>query len=381
MFSTMKILHVIYTEGVSGAEKHLLNLLPGMKHRGYECELLLICPADKKEKFTAMITKLNEHQVPVHIINASGSITLTALLKLKHFIRKNKILTVHSHLLRTDLLLSLVKQLFCRRLFIISTKHGYHEQVQENYSVEHFVVKKDLYFYLTRFTLKMINENISISKCISQLFLNLQLTKEYFYVIPHGLDIFPKKESKASFKKGSPQLLIVGRLEKYKGHSYMLDALPEILKSFPETKLVLLGTGAYRDELEIKIKEAGTQKAVIFEGFQSDAASYFAASDIIAVPSVFEPFGLVFIEAMALHTPIVSFDVPAGNEFLKHNENAMLANKFESADLARNIKILLSSPEERERIAENAYNYYLHNFTAEKMVNNTVEFYMKILKV
>ncbi len=375
----MKILHIIYTHAVSGAEKHLKYLLPGLKSIGIECEVLILCPPLSIYTFQRFSDEIIKAGVNSTVIPVKKNISPTTLKIVKNFLINNNFSIVHSHLLRTDLIVSLVKQFYIKDLFIISTKHGYQEKVLINYDPTDPIIKRNLIYYITKYTLIKINKNISISKCISQLFINLKLTNKFFPVIYHGIDV-PDELSKnlSLFKKSAIQLIIVGRLEEYKGHIYALRAFKIISLKYPEANLLLLGEGSIKESLIKATKELGLTEKVQFLGFQKDPFSYISQSDVIIIPSIFEPFGLVFIEAMALGTPIVAFDVPAGNELLHNNKTAMLTPKFDVPSLANNILELLDDKAKRKRIGEDAFAFYHANFTTKIMIKNTADFYKSL---
>ena len=103
--------------------------------------------------------------------------------------------------------------------------------------------------------------------------------------------------------------------------------------------------------------------------------SYISNSDVIILPSLFEPFGLVYIEALALKIPIVAFDTPAGNEILQNNETALLVKKEDSGALAEQIIYLLRNRGERDGLAQRGYAKYQGSYTTEIMIKNTAEWY------
>ena len=173
----MKILHIIYTQGVSGAEKHLKYLLPGLKKQGINCEVLILCSPACINLLSSFSNELIDAGVNSTIISIKNNVSFYTLKAVKNFIINNNFLIVHSHLLRTDLIISLVKQFYIKNLYIISTKHGYQEKVLINYDPASPIIKRNLIYYITKYTLSKINKNISISKFISQIFLNFKLTK------------------------------------------------------------------------------------------------------------------------------------------------------------------------------------------------------------
>lgn len=374
----MKILHIIYTAGISGAEKYLKHLLPGLGSYGMECELMIVCPPAAEVTLKDFCDEFSALGVKTNMLVAKHEISFGTLKKINRFLRQNNFSVVHSHLIRTDIMMSLVKQFFYRDLFIISTKHGYREKVQKNYLPEQFKVTRDFYYWVHRYVLGKIDRNISVSGGISKLFVNLKLSKEYFPVIYHGVNVPGTGDGDlAVYKSSTPQLLIVGRLEEYKGHRYAFEAMQLILEKYPAATLVLLGDGSYKNTLIKLAVELGIAKSVLFPGFQKDPYSFISASDIIIVPSLFEPFGLVFIEAMGLKKPIAAFDVPAGNELL-HGETAVLVKRADSRALAEKILFLLENPEITHRLTEKAYAEYLEKYTVAVMAKNTAGYYASL---
>jgi len=374
----MKILHIIYTHGISGAEKYLDYLLPGLKAYGIECDVLLICPPPSEQKLEGFASMLRKKGIPTTLLPA-GRLRLFKILRfINGYLKTNKIGVIHSHLVNTDLMVSLLKQFFNRKVFIISTKHGYDESVLNIYTPGDRKTKHGLYFYITKYTLKWIDRNIAISKGMADLFYNLGITNEHFPVIHHGIDVGAAAPANAAFRKAPQQLVIAGRMEIMKGHQYLVEAMALVCRQYPSCVLLVLGEGSLKDKLKEQCAALGIAANVQFLGFQPDPYSYISNSDVIVLPSLFEPFGLVYIEAHALKIPVVAFDTPAANELMQNMNTGLLVEKFNSAQLAEKITGLLSDPAERERIAGNAYLQYLEKFTAATMIKNTAEWYRSL---
>ncbi|MFC4262691.1 glycosyltransferase [Ferruginibacter yonginensis] len=378
----MKIAHLIYTEGVAGAEKHLKHLLPQLKLHDINCELIIVCPSFCYETLQNFATALQQKNIPVSIIVAGRSIQLNTLKQINAYLRKNGISILHSHLLRSDLLASLVKLIFYKNLYVISSKHGYNEAVQMAYSRGDKKLKKGIIFYITLFTLKYINKNIAVSGFIANLFFDIGLTKEHFHVIYHGLDL-PLQNNVHKLNKDynaiPPKIVVVGRLETIKGHSYALLVLHEIQKVYPNVQLEIVGIGSIKNELEEQVKMLGLEKNVSFIGFQQNPYQFIAGADIILNPTLGEAFGLVFIEAMGLKTPIIAFDLPAGNEIITNNKTGILVPKANVSEMAKSALHLLQHHDVRNNIAQQAYNAYNTLYTTAIMAANTANFYKTAL--
>ncbi len=376
----MKILHLIYTHSISGAEKYLKHLLPGLKEYGIVCDLIVVCPKSKIENFLSYRDSLNELGIKTIIIESGRFSIIFTAKKISNYLKANSISILHAHLLNSDLIAVLTKTLFFRKLFIISTKHGYQEKVLQQYEPgKCYKPPNDLYYYITKYTLRKIDKNITVSKAIANLYYNIKLTQTHFPFIHHGIKVetFDKEKYFHECRKGHPQLIIVGRIELFKGHHFLLEALPLVIKEFPKTKLLVLGEGSEKSNCILKVNQLGLESNVEFIGFKSHPYSYISHSDVIILPSLFEPFGLVYIEAFALKTPVVAFNTPAGNEIMINNETALLVEKADTKALAEKIIFLLKNTAARNAIAEKAFTVYNTHFTTEVMVKNTAEWYNK----
>ncbi|MBK7124096.1 MAG: glycosyltransferase [Chitinophagaceae bacterium] len=144
--------------------------------------------------------------------------------------------------------------------------------------------------------------------------------------------------------------------------------IPGFTLFLPGTKLLVLGEGSEKDNCMQQVARLGLQNHVAFLGFKTHPYSYISHSDVIILPSLFEPFGLVYIEALALKVPVVAFNTPAANEIIENNETGLLVDKGDHKALAEKIIYLLSNPAERNNIAERAYAKYKSHFTTGVMI-------------
>lgn len=376
----MRILHVIYTHGVGGAEKYLKHLLPGLKAYGINCDLIVVCTKKTESTFAAYCKEVNGLGVKTSLIVAEKYGILKTAKKVNEYLKREQISILHTHLFHADLMAALLKTFFNKQIRIISTKHGYQEKVLQQYDPVNYKKPNDLYYHITRYILRKIDINIAVSKAMADLYFNLGISNTQFPYIHHGITFgeFEKSEAPLNYRKAPQQLITVGRIEIIKGHHFLIDALPEVLKVFPDTKLLVLGDGTEKANCEGQVKAAGLQNNIEFMGFVQQPYQYISNSDVLIQPSFFESFGLVFIEGLALKTPIIAFDVPAGNEILENERTALLVNKGNSKALAEKIIYLLKNPDVARQIAENAYKKYKEEFTTEAMVKKMAAWYKSL---
>ena len=376
----MKILHLIYTHGIAGAEKYLLDLLPGLKEYGIHGEVMCVCPPVHKNKVQLYCNRLNEKGITTELIPTSRTNILNVAKKVNRYCIANNIKIIHSHLFNSDAIAVAVKFFFNKKIQLLSTKHGYKESYFIKNADSIGKIEYNLYYFITKFVISKIDHNVTISKAIADLYYNLKLTPKKMAFIHHGISVDKKiiKEEGIAYRKSSPQIVIVGRLTKIKGHAYLFDAMPKIIEQFPTVQLLVMGEGIEHDALNIRAEKLGIQKNISFMGFQDNPYAFIEQSDIIALPSLYEPFGLVYIESFALKTPVVAFDTPAGNEIMQHNQTALLVKKGDSTGLSESIIELLNNAGKKNSITENAYAKYKNDFTTGVMVKNTADWYKNL---
>ena len=104
----------------------------------------------------------------------------------------------------------------------------------------------------------------------------------------------------------------VGRFDRQKNHSFLLGVFDGVLRIRPDSMLMLLGDGALKEEMQAKAAELGIDRKVLFPGYRQNVAAYYSAFDCFVLPSLFEGFGMVLLEAQSAGLRcVVSDPVPA----------------------------------------------------------------------
>lgn len=156
-------------------------------------------------------------------------------------------------------------------------------------------------------------------------------------VIPDGVS------SKFSIQAGSAReplsILFVGRLCERKGLHFLVDAMGLVSREFPSVRLYIVGEGPLRDLLEAKVCELGIENNVTFVGKVTDEelVRWYNKVEVLVLPSFFEGFGMVCLEAMACGTPVIATKVPGIVDVVKDSEPCMLVEPGDSTQLAEAI--------------------------------------------
>jgi glycosyltransferase involved in cell wall biosynthesis len=142
-----------------------------------------------------------------------------------------------------------------------------------------------------------------------------------------------------------PVLGIVGRLAEQKGHSVLLEALPEVIGHFPEVVLLVIGDGPERQSLEEKAALLGVAGHIVWMGGkpQDEVFGLYGVMDIFVMPSLYEGFGLTAAEAMAAGLPVVASDVEGLREVVEHEKTGYLCPVGDCRQLACRLLELLES--------------------------------------
>lgn len=136
----------------------------------------------------------------------------------------------------------------------------------------------------------------------------------------------------------------ISRLEPHKGHACLLSALSLLSVQHDHVRLLLLGEGTFRAELEDQCRRAGLSECVLFLGNRDDVRTILAITDIFAFPSFAEGTSLALMEAMAAGRPIVATDIPGNRTLLAHKKSAVLVPAGDAPALARALGSMLDDP-------------------------------------
>jgi glycogen synthase len=205
-------------------------------------------------------------------------------------------------------------------------------------------------------------------------------------VVPNGIYIHPEpfasEEERQVFRRrfvDDDQSLVfyVGRLVYEKGLHVLLDAWPQVLAAFPRARLVIAGTGAYLDNLKSRAWTLGIASEVIFTGFipDDDRDRLYHIADLATFPSLYEPFGIVALEAMAARCPVVVAETGGLAEVVTLHETGLMIHPDDPSSLAWGIIHALQHPDWSRARAENAYRVASEQYNWNAIAGATVGVY------
>ncbi|GAB6136354.1 glycosyltransferase family 4 protein [Thermococcus prieurii] len=171
-------------------------------------------------------------------------------------------------------------------------------------------------------------------------------------------------------------LVSIGRLEKEKGHRYLIDAINIILQTRKDLLCIVIGDGTLKRNLEEDIRKLGLNGYVKFIGSKSpdEIPLWLNAADIFVMPSIRETFPIAMLEALAAGTPFVGSAIGAVPEVIVSEEFGLLVEPADPKDLAEKILIALEKEWNKKKIRK-----YGEKFTWEKIANKILNIYKEVL--
>jgi len=175
-------------------------------------------------------------------------------------------------------------------------------------------------------------------------------------------------------------VLFVGRLVYEKGAHVLINSIPKILEKV-NAKFVIVGSGYMKEQLSTIVKSMGLEHKVMFTGFVDEATllKLQCSADVSVVPSLFEPFGIVALEAMAAKSPVVVSDTGGLGEIVDHDVTGVKVYPNNTESLAWGITKVLLDEKYRNNLRENAYKRIQEKYDWDKIAQQTERIYEAVL--
>jgi glycogen(starch) synthase len=176
-------------------------------------------------------------------------------------------------------------------------------------------------------------------------------------------------------------VFFVGRLVREKGVHLLLEAAPRILSQVPKLKFVIAGRGPALESLQSQVRRLGLETQVHFAGHVDDTTrnGLYRAAAVAVFPSMYEPFGIVALEAMAAKVPVVVADTGGLAEIVVHGVDGLKCYAGHAASLADQVLAVLNDPALAGRLAENAFRKAMSEFSWQEIARQTRNIYQEVL--
>lgn len=297
-------------------------------------------------------------QVPFFVISE--------LIAARKIIKNEKPALLHAHwLIPHGLLCAIFKKIY--GIPFIVTVHG----------SDLFALKSKLFIYFQKIVfsacdLCTVNTIATRDEAIRR----FPQFKSKIKLIPMGVDtkLFSKRNVKPKFKKYKNHkiILFVGRLNKQKGIDYLIKAMPAIIQNIPNAKLLIIGEGSYKSELEKAANSLNMSANVEFLGpiYHNKLPDYYNLADVFVLPSItsdigVEGQGLVLLEAMSCGTCVIGSNTGGIKFLIKDGENGLLVEEKDEQELARKITEVLGNKNLKSKLSKKGMQTARKNYSWE----------------
>jgi len=281
--------------------------------------------------------------------------------------KANRYDIVHTHGFKADLWGAIVGRLTGVPM-IVSTIHN-----QEQY------LENPIVGFLEKWIISPINDTIIVVSDGVKRFLikttgipEKKIKKVCYGINPADINIDGEQDirEELGIYKDVPLIGCIGRLVKQKGHIYLIQAARKVLEKFPRAKFLIIGKGKLEKNLKKLTLDINLNSNIIFMGFRTDIYPIIDKMDLIVMPSLWEGFGLVLLEAMALGKPIVATNVGGIPEVIEDKETGILVSPNDPNILAEAIIYLLNNDSLAARMGERGKLTIRERFSLTRMVEN-----------
>lgn len=360
----------------------LMQVVPDLDLGGLQQVVVSLCRKINREKYDVSVLCLNERGPFADEIEKLGIEVLLlpqvesgndylAFPKVARVFKEKKVQILHTHNTQ-PFLDSVMASWLCRIERIIHTDHARNFPDKKRYMIAEWIASHfvDKIVGVSEHTSQNLNryEKISLKKIVT---------------IPNGIDesVYDFVIDKKALKKelgvpvDGPVIGLGVRLSEQKGITYLLNAMPGILKRHPDVTLLIAGDGPLRETLETQAAQLGVDSHVCFVGPRSDMPRILKLLDLYVLPSVWEGLPMVILESLAADCPIVATDVGGNATAIQHQFNGSLLPSKDPDALEKEIIFLLDHPEVLELYIKNGKKVFLENFSAATMAARYEQLY------
>lgn len=392
MVEKIKVLHLITRLDKGGSAEGVLLTILGLNKNRYEV-LLARGPSiesqmSPQERIEIDRSIRDAQSAEVRVINIPELLRRIAplydfltFLKVLRIIRREKPKIVHTHTSKAGVI-GRVAAFMAKTPVIVYTPHGH---VFYGYFGR---VTTCIFVLIERLLAKITDKIITLTDREGIDHVRFKIAPpEKFITIHSGVDIqrftTPKLRGdslKRSFGIGAESLVVgtVGRLVPIKGHKYLIEAAPKILKEVPSVKFVLVGDGYLRPKLERLTHTLNVHDAFLFLNWRTDISKIMSVFDLFALPSLNEAMGRVLVEAMATGKPIVASNAGGIPDLVMDGDNGLLVPPKNSDQLAEAIIMLLKDDTRRIEMG-NRGKVMAKRYCVKSMVKKIDALYMELL--
>ncbi len=369
----IRILHLISSSGVYGAENVILSLVREFKPPEYEVKIG--CLFDERRGVSPLSNAARRLGFKTESIHCRGRLDLSTLYRIRSLIHRDGVNILHCHGYKGDIYGLLAGKL--ARVALISTSHGF---TRDGLFLR-------AYEAVDRLCLRHFDRVVAVSEQIAFQLEKSGVLRGSVSIIGNGVDTDrfkvgidrDKARRDLGLKDGATVIGIVGRLSPEKGHRYFLKSAVEVARKIPEAVFLVVGGGYLEGEFKAYVKNVGIEDRVIFTGPRDDMPAIYAAIDIFVCSSLREGSPMAVLEAMAARKPVVATAVGSVPGIIRNGQTGLLVGPGDSEGLTQAILSLVWDVELANRLGKSGMHLVETEFSATAMALKYKKLYRELI--
>ena len=352
--------------GYGGGERYLELLFDRLDHSRFSP--LLICPEPGP-----FVEKMAAKGIATNVVHLAPLFNPFALMRLTWWLKRNNVMILQTHGARANIYGRLAAWLAgvpC----VVSTVHNSIRDYQVN------PIKRWIYGSMLRVTLSLTDRIICVSDALKRdVLADCPDAAPLTTTVWNGIDllVFTRSDNRDQIRREwcvgqGPALLTVARLTQQKGHRFLIDTLPGLLAEWPSLVCLFVGDGECRESLRDLARKKRVEQSCRFVGSKDEVIDWYAAADVMVLPSLSEGFPFAVLEALAMSCPVVATAVNGVPEIIEEGKTGVLVPPRNAQALETAIRNVLRDPAWAARMAQAGQKDVFARFTAGKMVQDTV---------
>jgi len=376
----MKILHVIDSGGLYGAEMMLVSLASEQMKMGLKPVIGSIRRPHIQEK--PVEHEARSRGIEVHEFSMRPGVNPAGAMRILRYVREKAFDIIHSHGYKTNILLGTLPG-WLRRVPFVSTLHGW--------TSTGGWTKMRLNEELDAFSLRFVDRIVLVNRGMLDKPRIQTLPRNKIRIINNGIDIpcdnyhrdhkideYLLGNIRAFCSKG-PVIASIGRLSREKGFAYLVEAVNILRDHYGENcRLMIIGDGRLRDELQEQAERIGLGENFLITGYIKNARSLLALVDIYVISSLTEGLPITLLETMASRTPVVATAVGGIPHVIRHEKEGLLVPPEDAQAIAGSVKELLNDESLRDSLVVHAFDRVNKEYSSRKMAEKYQKLYQEI---
>jgi glycosyltransferase involved in cell wall biosynthesis len=368
----MKVLHIISSGGMYGAEAVILNLSHTLND-GPHCSVLGVF-SNLSNPNLQLHERAIQEGIESHVLPCDGQVDRRTVAAIRELAVRTRADVVHAHGFKADIYVYLA--LRGMKTPFVSTCHTWYDN---NLLVF-------LYGVADRLVLRKYPRVVAVSDEVRSRLLKAGVSRGRIRLIRNGIGLRAFENPIPTLRRDLqsdtvPIIGLIGRLSWEKGVDIFLNAASRVLAEFPNARFVVVGEGPDKGKLEQQVEELNIRESVSMLGRRDDMASVYASLDVMVSASRQEGLPMAILEGMANSLPLVATAVGAVPTVVLDGRTGILVPAEKPDALAAGIIDLLRDPAKRKRLGTAARRRVEEEYSAERMTNDYLQVYAEAIEV